>query len=396
MNQPRLISDTTIALGAAALAALCAASGCVHRESAPRPSPAAAAPAQARTTTGATARACADRQTAGTSPYSFALRPAPELPEDVYHHKVVVSRRGEVLQTLSLRQDELVQSAADLAGATFGTIDFDCDGDDDLVLFSSRSAAGDEHGYVLVWPFKAAEQRFATRSEVFYSSKERMARHGPDRRPMLIQVLHGVDPATLDSTDEFPILLRRGSEIVDFIDNRELVWFSEEGPDPSTSFIDANFDGHDDLFLRRSHCTGNCYYAFWLFDPMTHRFVHDAALSALANPDVDTARREIVEFHHRGVAGADHRIARYRFVDGHLQKTWESEQTDSFSVPVPVPVAPALQGLVLFHRAVRVLKDSKMSLACEAFVDIESDEVVALVSGEKASCDEGTRPGGIP
>jgi len=392
MNQPRIISDTTIALGAAALAALSAASGCLHRESAPRSPPAAAAPAQARTATGATARACADRRKAGASPYAFALLPAPGFPEDEHHHKVVVSRRGEVLQTLSLRQDELVQSAADLAGATFGTIDFDCDGDEDLVLFSSRSAAGDARGYVLLWPFKATEQRFATRPEVFYASKERIAHQGPDRRPMLIQVLHGVDPATLDSTDKFPILLRRGSEIVDFIDNRELVWFSEEGPDPSTSFIDANFDGHEDLFLRRSHCTGNCYYEFWLFDPRTHRFVHDPSLSALANPDVDTARREIVEFHHRGVAGADHRIARYRFVDGHLRKIWESEQTDS----VPVPVAPALQGLVLFHRAVRVLKDSKMSLACEAFVDIGSDEVVALVSGEKASCDEGTRPGVIP
>lgn len=70
-----------------------------------------------------------------------------------------------------------------------------------------------------------------------------------------------------------------------------------EPPDETTGYLtamDFNFDGYQDLRLMTSWgATGNHVYSVWLYDPVTHRFVYNNALSQLNNIDIDLASHTI-------------------------------------------------------------------------------------------------------
>ena len=326
--------------------------------------------------------ACAGRRAQSGVGYSLRLRPRPRFTEDDYHHQVMVSRGARTLQVLSLGQDDVLQSGADLAGSSFGQLDVDCDGDDDLVLFPAGGELGDGSRYVLVWPFRAEEARFSLHPHFYSPAHEWVSSAGGGGAPVTIQLLRGVDPSTMESSDDRPILVRRGAELMDFVRNRTYVSFPDDEPF-AAPLVDIDRDGHWDLVLAAGGAD-NSYYAFWLFDPARGRFAYNAALSQLANPVMEPATGEITEFHNRGAGGAEHRMARYRLQDGALQKTWESEQTSA----VHARAAPSSQGLGLLRRVVRVHERGGTRVVCEAFVNPENDAVVALVVGDRISCSE--------
>ena len=134
--------------------------------------------------------------------------------------------------------------------------------------------------------------------------------------------------------------------------------------------------------MSRSPCSGNCYFAFWLFDPVTRRFNKHDELSSLASPSLHARTKEIRSFHSHGVGGAVHTYAFYRFDGRNIVKTWESEQADDLRPPSNLGDPSD----VVLHRTVRALRQGKMAVICEGFVSYERDELLTLTQGERAAC----------
>lgn len=58
--------------------------------------------------------------------------------------------------------------------------------------------------------------------------------------------------------------------------------------------VDANFDGYKDVpILIECGATGNCSYDFYLYDPTTNKFVHNAFLSNLGTFQLDSAKKQL-------------------------------------------------------------------------------------------------------
>ena len=58
--------------------------------------------------------------------------------------------------------------------------------------------------------------------------------------------------------------------------------------------VDANFDGYKDLpILNQCGATGNCTYAFYLYDPVTNQFVENSFLSNLGSPSFDAGKKQL-------------------------------------------------------------------------------------------------------
>jgi hypothetical protein len=108
------------------------------------------------------------------------------------------------------------------------------------------------------------------------------------------------------------------------------------------------------------------------------------ALSGLASPEIDAKARQISSYHSHGMAGAVHTYTRYRFAGREIEKVWESEQDDDMRPPGKVGGASD----VVFHRTVRALRRGTMQVLREGFVSYETDEVLALVRGDRLACKE--------
>jgi hypothetical protein len=218
--------------------------------------------------------------------------------------------------------------ATELNAAELVQADFDNDGHGDLVMIPRLAA---QSGRLRVWRFVPEYGRFLTHAQQLYVRDARSVTLRGEPALSTVELLRAGDPDA-DNDERAPILIRRGGKVAHVIandapeDGDQFLWFGDESFGPSAPFVDANFDGHPDLVLQREHCTGNCYYAFFLFKPKLGRFVYDRELSALSSPEFDAVNEQIHEFYHRGGGGEDHRAARYRFVDGALQKLWESDQ----------------------------------------------------------------------
>lgn len=323
--------------------------------------------------------------------YGFALLPDPDR---LYgYDRVAVKQGGDIVQTLSLAQDRWVQSAEELRRLKFSLFDIDRDGHEDLVLWSEREA----DTYVTTWRFEATEGRFWPHPTIYYvherTAPGKAAKPGADLSALLLTEAGEPDS---DETPQRPetetplaalILIHSHGRLVDFIENEEWVGFDSvaaglaDGSD-GTPFVDANFDGHDDLRLSRSPCSGNCYFAFWLFDPKTRRFDKHEGLSSLASPELDAQKKEILSFHSHGLAGALHTHTRYHFVGRDIEKVWESEQADDLHAPGNL--GGPFDGV--FHRTVRALRQGTMQVLCEGFVNHETDKVLALLHGDPVAC----------
>ncbi len=80
--------------------------------------------------------------------------------------------------------------------------------------------------------------------------------------------------------------------------------------------VDANFDGYQDLQIL-SNCggTGNCSYDFFLYDPVTNKFVHNEFLSNnLRSPEFDAKKKQITT--HSNGSAADWENDTYQYEDG--------------------------------------------------------------------------------
>jgi hypothetical protein len=82
------------------------------------------------------------------------------------------------------------------------------------------------------------------------------------------------------------------------------------------TLVDANFDGYMDLqILSNCGATGNCSYDFFLYDPVTHQFVHNEFLSLnLCSPDFDAKKKQITT--HSNGSAADWQTDTFQYDDG--------------------------------------------------------------------------------
>jgi hypothetical protein len=81
--------------------------------------------------------------------------------------------------------------------------------------------------------------------------------------------------------------------------------------------IDANFDGYEDLQIL-SNCggTGNCSYDFYLYDPVTNKFVHNEFLSNnLCSPEFHDDTKQVTTHSHGSVSDWENDTNQYD--DGH-------------------------------------------------------------------------------
>jgi hypothetical protein len=316
-----------------------------------------------------------DASPSSAAAYRFVLLPDPE---QLYgYDRVAVLRGSDIRQTLSLAQDRWLQDAEQLKRSRFSLFDVDRDGYEDVVLWSEQTAVS----FVTVWRFNPAEKQFWPHPSVYHVRERVAAKAGGSLSASLLMEEPEADSSGKPEQPlSVPILVHREDRIVDFIENDELVEF--DGVATDRPFVDVNFDGHDDLMLSRAPCSGNCYFAFWMFDPKSKRFGKHDGLSELASPDVDARAKEIRSFHSHGLAGALHTYARYRFVGREIEKVWESEQADD--VRAPGSLGGPFDGV--FHRTVRARHQGKMEVLCEGFVRYAKDEVLALTRGDRAAC----------
>ena len=91
-------------------------------------------------------------------------------------------------------------------------------------------------------------------------------------------------------------------------------------------FVDANFDGYRDIVSAYADGGAGPNYGniFYLFDPVTKRFVYDEGLSALPQVEVDTVKRVIRSAWRNGVG--QHGAAEYRFINGKMEQTYQWNQ----------------------------------------------------------------------
>ncbi len=102
-----------------------------------------------------------------------------------------------------------------------------------------------------------------------------------------------------------------------------------DSPPPSMPYLrvdDVNFDGYPDVgvFLR-FEIPGNALYAYWLFDPATHRFVRLVG-PALSNPRVDAGAKAVIAESNDGGAGKLFTRTTYRVRDGRLEAIQDERQ----------------------------------------------------------------------
>ncbi|NUP10209.1 MAG: hypothetical protein HOW73_29515 [Polyangiaceae bacterium] len=377
--------ETMLVQISSALVLIAAVTSCVRSDSDGMPS---AAPMEADARASAPP---AGTQAANALEYSFMPVLKPNF-DDLYH-EVVVSRGGQTLQTLSMSDDV---GAGELRAMELLRADFDGDGSDDLIMLPRVLERTDEPrvrvegGTVRYWHFSADTGRFLATPELFQVRDVRKARRGAEGS-MTVELLRSAPAGDEeDASERYPILIRRDGKLVQVLQTDEsdtddlgYLWFADEELGPGSPWVDANFDGQPDLVLQREHCAGNCYFAFFLFDPSLERFVHHPGLSALASPRFDSVHQEIEELESRGAGGDDHRAARYRFVDGALQKHWESDQETS----LPAAMRPNLPGS-LARRVVHQRIGGAMKLTCDAFVDLGTNRLVRIDTGSEASCAE--------
>lgn len=138
--------------------------------------------------------------------------------------------------------------------------------------------------------------------------------------------------------------------------------------------VDLNGDGRDDVIVPRSHCTGNCFFAFFLSGPGPHNLAYHRALSRLANPAIDATGHRVESFESRGLAGGAFGSERYDVVGHSLRPVRRIEQD-------------VVDGAEL-HRTVRVRRGGAMTLVCEVFSDLEG-RALRFVRGDAAACDSG-------
>ena len=102
-----------------------------------------------------------------------------------------------------------------------------------------------------------------------------------------------------------------------------------EGIPVRIAFDDFNFDGNKDLMILASHASAdNAWYAIYLFDPQSRRFVHSKELSDLTSPDTDDKNRTITSNVNLGGAGCFYDSKSYQWIGGRLTLIGEDTQDD--------------------------------------------------------------------
>lgn len=133
--------------------------------------------------------------------------------------------------------------------------------------------------------------------------------------------LHGTAPNLVDR-----LKLKFSNQAVPA---QELVLKAEPVVDLETVgvlFMDFNFDGMEDLAVMEFLPAGpNVPYLVYLFDPSSKKFRANAALSAIASPEVDEANRMITSSWRDGAARSGRDT--YRWQEEELLRVSRTERT---------------------------------------------------------------------
>ncbi len=114
---------------------------------------------------------------------------------------------------------------------------------------------------------------FYTRGESFPPDSE-ASEPAPVAGMVAVSILRSDTHDTIQDIEEFPEM------------------YGERPGIPFT--VDANFDGYPDVcFLHTRGATGNEYFSFWLYDPLTQQFVLNDDYSRLCCPYFDDSTRQI-------------------------------------------------------------------------------------------------------
>jgi hypothetical protein len=86
----------------------------------------------------------------------------------------------------------------------------------------------------------------------------------------------------------------------------------ERTPDDLLVMIDANFDGYADMQLYRTCGTGNCAYDFYLYDPLTGKFIRNDLLSDLCSPEFHDDTKEVTTHSHGSASDWENDTYQYK------------------------------------------------------------------------------------
>ena len=91
---------------------------------------------------------------------------------------------------------------------------------------------------------------------------------------------------------------------------------------------DYNFDGHEDYREYRESNGKEHYYDFYLYNPLTKKYVYSDELSGLCNPSFDSSKKEIHCIWPGGHSGALYSEEDYKWQGKHLVLIRVITQTD--------------------------------------------------------------------
>lgn len=83
-------------------------------------------------------------------------------------------------------------------------------------------------------------------------------------------------------------------------------------------FVDANFDGSDDLEISTSIAATNAFYGFILFNKTTGKYEVSNNMGSLSNPQFDKAKKIVTEYNHDSCCHGT--LYKYKFVNNKLTK----------------------------------------------------------------------------
>ena len=157
----------------------------------------------------------------------------------------------------------------------------------------------------------------------------------------------------------------------------------DEYNDKKISFLDMNFDGYEDFYIRDTSVgTGfNTYYFYFLWDQINIRFIHERALDNLYACSFNAEKKEIYSSDRSGAA--EHWTRTHQFIDGALTTTEEiHDKAFLFTSEQVTVVFPEFEGseLHILWRRVSKLNFDTMEREIEEIYQMEDND-------EEYSCD---------
>ncbi len=309
--------------------------------------------------------------------YQFTLLADPGRPG--IFREVAVELDGQRLRTLALLPDEIPQAPGALIGSRFETFDNGAAGHEkSILLWPSAVSSGPTQSYVYKWDAGARPCEFEVTPDAYEVHARAAAPPGSPSAGLVVDLLIELDYSHLYDTPMCPILVQRDGKVAQIFWDHCSAKFND-GPGSST-FMDANFDGHDDLVFKVGSCFEGCHYACYLFDPDRGTYAENEPLYDLPNPEFRPATRTIRSFVKKG--GAEYSVAHYQFRDGVPRKVWEAEQRSFLAVD---------SRELAYRHVVRDFREptrGEPTVVCDEIIDAAPGARPSRLAGDDTTCAE--------